>query len=683
MRVSVPMDRKSVRSGWCTARSWIARAESEALAFSPSVATVFLAALAFGVVVLAAYQHEGLTLVDGDSAGHLYIARRTIDSLTPSFAQLGGIWLPLPHILMIPLIWQDALWQTGLAGGIESTIATACAVAYVYATVRRISEHRIAALLVAILFATNGNLLYMQTTAMTEPLTILVIVAATYHVLRWVEDGSLVQLLGSALWVLAGTLVRYEMWVFVPAGAAIVAFTGFRRSGWREAEGLAVAWTSVASYGIVLWLIYSQVVFGDALNFMRGTGTGAAFAAEKSAQGLLPYDSHPLLAIQYYGWSSIDNLGLPLAAAGVAGAVLLLTRRLSWPVKLAVLLPVALFAFEALSLTVGQSAMGNPHTNPPQFVNSRYGLLMLPAAVLLASQLATRLRTVGTLLLAVVLIPQLIALPGALAPRHTLEQASTTDLRVLARNWTHDNFPFLQGGQQITLMDAALAGGVDPDEVDAGAWLGKNDPSGRILISTVRNDAALLMMHSGLRVARFVTEGNKPYFADALHSPTQVNMLIYEPYSPQDGLRPLFQHGAPGGFTLRFDNGQFQTYGRSSAERAVRPEGIPATADYLAPGSSIGFVRLPRGVPASATYVGYALKCDGSLLELASSRRLFFAEADCASLGITNQTRELVLGGPMRVQLNKTGTLTMFSKRGHFDVPVRTVWSEPYSGSKQ
>jgi hypothetical protein len=666
-----------VRGALVATRRWAAKLEEDALAFDPSVRTMFVAALALGALVLAFYQREGLTLIDGDSAGHLYIARRTVESLTPSFAQLGGTWLPLPHVLMIPLVWSDALWESGLAGGIVSTIAFAGAAAYVYASVRRISEHSLAGVLASALFATNANLLYMQTTAMTEPLTILIIVAATYHMLRWTESGSLVQLLVSALWVMAGTLVRYEMWSLVPAGTAIVAFTGLRRNGWRAAEGLAVAWATVASYGIVLWLIYSQVVFGDALNFMRGDGTGAAFAAEKSAQGLLPYHGHPLVAIQYYGWATIDNLGLPLAAAGLAGAIALLSRRTSWPIKLALLLPVTLFAFEALSLTIGQSAMGNPHTDPPQFVNSRYGLLMLPAAVLMAGQLV-RLRTVGAVLLVAALAPQLVALPGVLNPRHTLERSATTDLRQLARTWTDDNFPFLRGGQQITLLDAALAGGVDPHEVDAGTWVRENDPGGRILISTVRNDAALLMMRSGLPVARFVTEGNKPYFANALRSTDQLSLIVYEPYSARDNVRSLFQDGPPDGFVLDFDNGDFQIYGRSSLGGGDRPTGVPAGALPMTPGTSIGFLRLPRGVPAAATYVGYALKCEHSLLELATSRWVFYADADCHELGITNHTRERELGGPVRVELDNANTFTIYSDRDRFDVPVRRAWSEPF-----
>src|SRR5690242_12545862 len=50
----------------------------------------------------------------GDSYAHMLITRRLFDNATPGFAQLGGVWLPLPHLAMLPFIWNDYLWRTGL-----------------------------------------------------------------------------------------------------------------------------------------------------------------------------------------------------------------------------------------------------------------------------------------------------------------------------------------------------------------------------------------------------------------------------------------------------------------------------------------------------------------------------------------------------------------------------------------
>ena len=34
----------------------------------------------------------------------------------PGLAQLGGVWLPLPHLLMLPFVRKMEWWQNGLAG---------------------------------------------------------------------------------------------------------------------------------------------------------------------------------------------------------------------------------------------------------------------------------------------------------------------------------------------------------------------------------------------------------------------------------------------------------------------------------------------------------------------------------------------------------------------------------------
>ena len=68
------------------------------------------------------YTH-GYILYYGDAEAHLNIARRVVDSRTPGPEQLGTVWLPLPHLLMLPFVLSNHLWRTGLAGVITSTAA--------------------------------------------------------------------------------------------------------------------------------------------------------------------------------------------------------------------------------------------------------------------------------------------------------------------------------------------------------------------------------------------------------------------------------------------------------------------------------------------------------------------------------------------------------------------------------
>ncbi len=83
--------------------------------------TAISAALSVGALIF--YYHQGAILLYGDAVAHIHIARRVFDSRTPGLFQLGTVWLPLPHLLDIPFIVNDRLWQTGLGASIPSMIA--------------------------------------------------------------------------------------------------------------------------------------------------------------------------------------------------------------------------------------------------------------------------------------------------------------------------------------------------------------------------------------------------------------------------------------------------------------------------------------------------------------------------------------------------------------------------------
>ena len=133
-----------------------------------------------GAVELAAW---GL-LNYGDAVAHLHIARRVFDSHRPGFTQLGSVWLPLPHLLMIPFVQVYGWWASGFAGVIPSALAYLAGCAGIYRLARRWLPPASAALALAF-FATNPNLLYLQTTAMTEPLFVCEMVWITVWLVEW------------------------------------------------------------------------------------------------------------------------------------------------------------------------------------------------------------------------------------------------------------------------------------------------------------------------------------------------------------------------------------------------------------------------------------------------------------------------------------------------------------------
>src|SRR5262249_10795812 len=124
-------------------------------------------------------QHD--LLLYGDAYAHLLIARRLFDNATPGLAQLGGVWLPLPHLLIVPFVWNDTLWRTGMAGSIPAMICYVIAAVYLYLSARRLTNDGLPSFVGTLVFIGNPNILYLQTTPLSELILIATLVAASYY----------------------------------------------------------------------------------------------------------------------------------------------------------------------------------------------------------------------------------------------------------------------------------------------------------------------------------------------------------------------------------------------------------------------------------------------------------------------------------------------------------------------
>src|SRR3989441_8103879 len=91
--------------------------------WDPETALVAWIASVVSVASFFYYFRRGELLLYGDAVAHINIARRVFDSRTPGLLQLGTVWLPLPHLVMIPFLFTDWAWRTGAGGSIPSMIA--------------------------------------------------------------------------------------------------------------------------------------------------------------------------------------------------------------------------------------------------------------------------------------------------------------------------------------------------------------------------------------------------------------------------------------------------------------------------------------------------------------------------------------------------------------------------------
>lgn len=160
--------------------------------------------------------HSGWTLYYGDAEAHLDIARRMVDSRKPGYDQIGTVWLPLPHLMMLPFVANNQLWRSGLAGAIPSSACFICAGAFLFAAVRRATHSSAAAFASAGLLAFNPNLLYLQSTPMTETVVLAGLMALLYFTVLFRETQSLSAVAGAGIASIAASLGRYEGWFVIP-----------------------------------------------------------------------------------------------------------------------------------------------------------------------------------------------------------------------------------------------------------------------------------------------------------------------------------------------------------------------------------------------------------------------------------------------------------------------------------
>src|SRR6266566_3685905 len=335
-----------------------------------------LAAILFALLSAAAVrfvQQRGYTLYSGDAASHLNIARRVTDSRTPGFDQIGTVWLPLPHLLMVRLAADNELWRSGLAGAIPSAACFAIAAAFLFAAAKSVFASRAAGATAASLLALNPNLLYLQSTPMTEPIFLACLMALLYFTVRFQRTQSPAMAIAAGLAALAGTLTRYEGWFVIPFVAVYFLAVG------RRPLLTAALFSILAGLGPLAWLAYNGWYFGDVLAFYRGP------YSPKAIQGAAAYpgDGNWTLALLQFRTAASLCLGPALLWLGVLGAAGSLMKRAIWPLALLSLPPV----FYIWSVHSGATPIYVPVLYPFSYYNTRYGLALLPLAAFAAAAL--------------------------------------------------------------------------------------------------------------------------------------------------------------------------------------------------------------------------------------------------------------------------------------------------------
>ena len=132
---------------------------------------------------------------------------------------------------MMPLVRNDWLWRTGLAGAIPSALLHG---AGGHLSVRRrrggFSTAPLAAAAAAAVFLLNPNILYLGSIPMTEPVLFASLFALLYFTVRFARHAGLGRAVGAGVAACAGTLTRYEGWFLLPFVAAYIWMKGARQA---------------------------------------------------------------------------------------------------------------------------------------------------------------------------------------------------------------------------------------------------------------------------------------------------------------------------------------------------------------------------------------------------------------------------------------------------------------------
>jgi hypothetical protein len=351
---------------------------------------------------------QGVILLYGDAVAHIYIARRVFDSITPGLLRLGTVWLPLPHILMIPFLISDWMWRTGVGGSIVSIIAYVAGTVGVFRLVRARTP-RTAAWLAAAIYALNPNLIYLQATAMTESLYLAIFIWAVVFLDETVRPREpeeiskrACSLERAAMMIAAAMLTRYDGWWL--AGCTLVAALWFAMFMLVKHPSAAREFFSGVQYRHMhramrnsvillaaiptLWLAYNRREYGNPLEFATGPYSARAIEQRTGAPDWRhPGDDNPRVAARYFLKAVELNLGncrwqWPLLVAAVAGLLVSFAGARRFALWWIFWLPLP---FYTLAIAYGSVPLYVPVWRPFASYNVRYGLELLPAAAVFAA----------------------------------------------------------------------------------------------------------------------------------------------------------------------------------------------------------------------------------------------------------------------------------------------------------
>ncbi len=240
-------------------------------------------ALLFGVYAALYYSRLGLALAHYDARAHLVVARRILDSLTPGWQQIGAVWLPLPHVLNMLPVQVDGWYRSG-ASAIALSVTSMAVATWALARLSvRTTGSVVGGAAGAALLMLNPNLLYLQSTSMTEPMLLATCLLAVALTADWVDADGRAGTRAAGWAIVAACMTRYEAW---PVCGALIALAWLALLRRGQPPGASLRRTiGLATYPAIALVLFSA-------NSRWTTGTwfvpSGFFVPENEALGNAP-----------------------------------------------------------------------------------------------------------------------------------------------------------------------------------------------------------------------------------------------------------------------------------------------------------------------------------------------------------------------------------------------------------
>ncbi|MBP7927526.1 hypothetical protein KAZ57_00040 [Patescibacteria group bacterium] len=458
------------------------------------------------------YYKNGLGIAYNDARSHLDIGRRVVEGLKPGLAQLGSVWLPLPHLLMGVTIWNDFMWHSGLAGAIISMISFVGVGFLIYLYLRQLKVGVIGRILGVLVFASNINILYLQSTAMTELLLLFTMTFAAYELLKWYKNDNILYLIKSAFWIMLATLVRYDGWFLLAWVAGLVALRslstiiqGRGKDFWAnfgELEGKSFLFLTLGSFGIALWLLWNLLIFKDPFFFAFGPFSAKAQQDQLQSAGVLQTKHNVLLSIKFYFYALAYNTGTFTLIFGLVSYVgFLLDKLHTRGLRIASTALIAPAIFNIVALYLGHSVLFIQGLSGDTWFNVRYGIMMLPAIAIFLGYVTDRLFPIRNVIIGLLIFVTVFSFTS----------------------------------YDAVTIDDALVGSSQKNVSEVSGWLKDHATyeKGYILISAASHDA--IIFSSGLPMKRFIHEGTGLYWKSAIAIPDRwARWIVVRTYDDND-----------------------------------------------------------------------------------------------------------------------------------------------------